>query len=126
MSHRTFARRLYVIAAATLAAVILAAAAYTATASASVPQATPEGAGNYVQGRAASPLACAEDMPCWNWATMGNHRRGIVTVWGTPKIVGPRAYCREYRHTPRRMRRYFIRTNRLRGDFWVLHTVCNL
>ena len=30
---------------------------------------------------------CTEDMPCWNWTTMGDHRRGVVTMWGTPKVV---------------------------------------
>lgn len=112
MSHRTFARRLYLIAAATLAAVILAAAAYTVAAKANT----------------GTPPAhhCTEDSACWNWATMGNHKRGIVTVWGDAKIVGPRGYCRELHHTPRYMRRYFIRTNRLHGDYTVIHTVCNL
>jgi hypothetical protein len=32
-------------------------------------------------------LACYEDDPCWNWATMGDRKRGVVTMWGTPKIV---------------------------------------
>ena len=39
---------------------------------------------------AATPSAkCAEDDVCWNWATMGNQRRGIVTMHGTPMVVGP-------------------------------------
>lgn len=32
---------------------------------------------------------CQEDDPCWNWVTMGNRKRGVVTLWGTPKVVGP-------------------------------------
>lgn len=32
---------------------------------------------------------CQEDQPCWNWATMGNHHRGIVTMHGTPLVVSP-------------------------------------
>lgn len=41
---------------------------------------------------------CVEDAPCWNWATMGNHRRGIITMWGTPEVVSP---CR-YQHLAKR------------------------
>lgn len=29
---------------------------------------------------------CAEDDPCWNWAIMGNHKRGWVGPWGSPHI----------------------------------------
>lgn len=29
----------------------------------------------------------AEDAPGWDWSRCGNHRRGVVTMWGTPKIV---------------------------------------
>ena len=46
---------------------------------------------------AAVPVAgknCQEDEPCWTWSTMGNKRRGIVTMWGTPKVVT----CGQYRH----------------------------
>lgn len=32
---------------------------------------------------------CQEDMPCWNWASMGDHRRGVVTMFGTPLVVSP-------------------------------------
>ena len=35
----------------------------------------------------AERVRCTEDMPCWNWATMGNRTRGIVTMWGTMKVV---------------------------------------
>jgi hypothetical protein len=41
------------------------------------------------QASAAVTLAspCNEDEPCWNWARMGNGKRGVVTMWGTPKVV---------------------------------------
>jgi hypothetical protein len=33
---------------------------------------------------------CMEDMPCHNWRTMDNHRRGVVTLAGRFKVVtGP-------------------------------------
>lgn len=35
----------------------------------------------------------AEDDPSWNWVRCGNGRRGIVTMWGTPKVVS----CGEFR-----------------------------
>lgn len=35
----------------------------------------------------AERVRCTEDMPCWNWATMGDKHRGVVTMWGTPKVV---------------------------------------
>jgi hypothetical protein len=35
----------------------------------------------------AERVRCTEDMPCWNWATMGDRNRGVVTMWGTPKVV---------------------------------------
>lgn len=37
---------------------------------------------------------CAEDSPCWNWRTMGNHTRGVTTLAGRHKIVGPVAFDR--------------------------------
>jgi hypothetical protein len=36
---------------------------------------------------APSRARCAEDMPCWNWSVMGDRQRGVVTMWGTPKVV---------------------------------------
>ena len=41
--------------------------------------------------RAGCP-AKAEDDPRWNWHLCGNHKRGVVTMWGTPKVVT----CGEY------------------------------
>src|SRR3954462_1046480 len=33
-------------------------------------------------------LPCPEeDDPSWNWVRCGNGQRGIVTMWGTPKVV---------------------------------------
>lgn len=63
--------------------------------------------------RAVPPAAtrCTEDMPCWNWATMGNGRRGIVTMWGTPKVVT----CGGMRHLVK-TRNLDPYTRRLRGD----------
>jgi hypothetical protein len=29
----------------------------------------------------------SEDSPGWNWARCGNGKRGVVTMWGTPKVV---------------------------------------
>lgn len=30
---------------------------------------------------------CQEDMACWNWRTMGNGTRGLVTLAGRHKVV---------------------------------------
>lgn len=48
---------------------------------------------------AASPAAtaCQEDDPCWRWPTMGNRKRGVVTMWGTPKVVT----CGDFRYLHR-------------------------
>lgn len=37
----------------------------------------------------ASKPVCHEDAPCWNWRSMGNHERGIVTLAGRRMVVGP-------------------------------------
>lgn len=37
---------------------------------------------------------CAEDDACWNWATMGNHTRGVITAHGTRVVVGPCTFQR--------------------------------
>jgi len=44
-----------------------------------------------VKGQAA---ACSEDESCWNWATMGNRKRGVVTRHGNPLVVGPCRFAR--------------------------------
>jgi len=46
---------------------------------------------------AASPSAspvCHEDERCWNWATMGNRSRGIVTTGGRRMVVTPPTFRR--------------------------------
>lgn len=37
---------------------------------------------------------CREDARCWNWRTMGNHKRGVVTLAGRHKVIGPIAFDR--------------------------------
>lgn len=55
---------------------------------------------------------CAEDQPCWNWRTMGNHQRGIVLTNGRRLVVNPLSFD-GYR---RERRIDWTRTPRLRGD----------
>jgi hypothetical protein len=44
--------------------------------------------------RASAPRACPEeDSPAWNWVRCGNGYRGVVTMWGTEKVVS----CGEFR-----------------------------
>jgi hypothetical protein len=84
-----------------------------------------------IKGQGASAIACAEDEPCWNWATMGNHRRGVVTLEGDPLVVGP---CRFQRLWYRGLLRYSVRfdgvsyptLDRLRGDGTARRKVCNV
>lgn len=66
-------------------------------------------------------LPCAEDAPCWHWSTMGNHRRGIVTVHARRVIVGPCRFARYWR-TGRIDR---TRTPTLRGDGWARRHGCD-
>jgi len=68
------------------------------------------------------PTRCVEDMPCWSWSTMGNRKRGIVTVYGTPKVVGPCGYRRVWERTPRSMRGLLGPT--LKGDRWARRHGC--
>lgn len=42
-------------------------------------------------------VPCTEGDACWSWPTMGNHKRGVVTVHGTPLVVGPCRFARLYR-----------------------------
>jgi hypothetical protein len=37
--------------------------------------------------RASAPRCGAEDSPGWVWSKCGNRKRGVVTMWGTPKTV---------------------------------------
>ena len=74
---------------------------------------------------------CAEDAPCWVWSRMGNHRRGIVTLSGNVRVVGPCAFQRLWRggHI-----RYSVRVGgkvyrnmleRMRGDAWAIAHGCD-
>ena len=61
-----------------------------------------------VQAATAHSSPCHEDQPCWNWRTMGNHKRGIVTTDGRYRVVGPRMFNRyrdaghiNFTHCPR-------------------------
>ena len=57
-------------------------------------------------------LPCgSEDSPDWNWHRCGNHRRGVVTMWGTPKVVSCGALRWLVRHGD-----LDPHTPRLRGD----------
>lgn len=38
--------------------------------------------------------ACQEDAPCWNWATMGNHKRGVIVANSFDVLVSPCRYQR--------------------------------
>ncbi len=40
--------------------------------------------GGAAPATAAPRATCMEDAPCWNWATMGDHRRGVGGL-----VVGP-------------------------------------
>ncbi len=55
---------------------------------------------------------CHEDARCWNWRTMGNHKRGVVTLAGRHKVVGPVAFDR----LDNACRIDWERTHKLRGD----------
>jgi len=61
-----------------------------------------------------------EDDPCWNWVSMGNHSRGVVTINGTPLVVGP---CRFQRLV--RLGHLAPGNERMRGDFTARHTRCH-
>lgn len=58
-------------------------------------------------------IGCQEDMPCFNWATMGNHRRAVATTDGNwHRIVGPCTFARLMHG------RYidWTRTSHMKGD----------
>ena len=77
----------------------------------------------HARSASASALSCgAEDGPTWNWARCGNHKRGVVTLYGNVRTVGPCQFARLWRagHL-----RYSVRVQgrtyrhllpRLRGD----------
>ncbi len=61
---------------------------------------------------AAAPAVCHEDAPCWNWRTMGDGERGVVTLAGRFKVVDGHHF-----DELRRVKRIdWTRTARLRGD----------
>lgn len=72
---------------------------------------------------------CAEDAPCWTWSTMGNRKRGVVTMHGTPLTVGPCRFARLVRtHVVRfnvRVDGHTYRVNdRMRGDALAMKAIC--
>lgn len=108
MTHTAFAIRMTGI---LLAAILIIAAIGASTAQAGEGAILPD-------ERFAGGWYCAEDDPCWNWAKMGNHRRGVILLDGTPKVVGPCGFNRLWAHGAIR---YRLSTNtnlltRLKGD----------
>jgi hypothetical protein len=64
---------------------------------------------------------CLEDEPCWDWANMGNRKRGVVTLWGNFKVVGPCQFNRlwaqgKIRHTITVDGKELSMMDRLKGD----------
>ncbi len=57
-------------------------------------------------------VACQDGQPCWNWRTMGNHKRGIVLTNGRYLVVGPASFD----GISRERRIDWTRTPRLKGD----------
>ena len=70
---------------------------------------------------ASATSSCAEDDQCWTWPTMGNHRRGVVTMHGNLPVVGP---CR-FARMARRHAIDWSSTPRLRGDRWAIAHGCD-
>lgn len=62
---------------------------------------------------------CVEDMPCWTWSTMGNHKRGVVSDAGRRVVVGPCRFTRMARRGT-----LDSSTPHLRGDRWALRHGC--
>ena len=72
-------------------------------------------------GRTAPETRCLEDEPCWRWSTMGNRKRGIISVRsGRRVIVGPCRFARM------RMRGAidWRRTPHIRGDLYAIRYGC--
>lgn len=65
---------------------------------------------------------CLEDMPCFQWPTMGNFRRGIVTVGGRRLVVGP---CR-FQRIALAERIDWRRSGNLPGDSLAAFAGCKL
>ena len=67
----------------------------------------------------AQATVCTEDMPCFNWATMGNHKRGVQVWHGdivVTKVVGPCQFAR--------LKRIDSTSAKLRGDNWARRNGC--
>ncbi len=60
----------------------------------------------------ASASVCHEDMPCWNWRTMGDGERGVITLAGRFKVVD----AKHFDALNRAFRIDWERTWWLRGD----------
>lgn len=68
---------------------------------------------------ASAAIRCHEDQACWSWSTMGNHKRGVVTMAGNRRIVGPCQF-------ERLVREHWIdlRGQRMKGDAWAIDHGC--
>ena len=42
---------------------------------------------------ASASAKCHEDMKCWNWSTMGNHKRGVTLTNGKRVVVTADQLC---------------------------------
>ena len=72
--------------------------------------------------QASQASRCTEDMSCFNWATMGNHQRGVKVWQGgivVTKVVGP---CRFARLS--HAKRIDSTSVRLNGDKWAREHGC--
>jgi len=70
-----------------------------------------------------------EDEPGYMWSTMGNRKRGVVTMHGTPMVVGPCKFARmmsagTLRYTVRVNGRTYRTLSELPGDAWALAHGC--
>jgi hypothetical protein len=80
---------------------------------------------------AQAAATCQEDEPCWTWSTMGNRHRGIVTLSGNARVVGPCTFQRLYRtgHIAYSVavggKRYSGLLERMRGDVWAIAHGCD-
>jgi hypothetical protein len=75
-------------------------------------------------------VQCTEDMPCWTWSKMGNHKRGIVTLYGNERVVGPCEFRRLWETGHIRYvvhvdgHRYGGMLQRMRGDWYAIEHGC--
>lgn len=71
----------------------------------------------HASASAAPGAACAEDDPCWTWPQMGNRKRGVVSLHGTPLVVGSCRYARMYARA-KALGMARLLGPALRGDAW--------